>query len=90
MRLLLITFLCLGFVVILFGIAERSFQFSQQSSLITSAQEAGVLQNEKFAQRLNQLSDSPFSLGIIGTGLVICVLAICRLVRETRPKDPPI
>ena len=93
MRLLLITFLGLGLLVMLFGIAEQSFQFSRWSSLVTSAEETGVLQNEKFSQRLNQFSDSPdspFSFGIIGTGLVICVLAICRLVKETRPKEPPI
>lgn len=90
MRSLLITFLCLGFLVMGLGILERAAQVSQWSSVVAWAAEAGVLQNEKFAQHLEKLPGSPFSTAIVGTGLVICVLAIWRLVKETRAKDPPI
>ena len=91
MRSLLIVFLCLGFLVMILATVERGAQVSQWSSLIAWAQEAGVLQNEKFAQHLNKLPRSPFTTAITGTGLLICILAIWRLIKETRPKnDPPI
>jgi hypothetical protein len=91
MRLLFITFLCLGVLVMILAAAEMGAQVSRWSSLIAWAQETGVLQNEKFAQHLSQLPSSPFTTAIIGTGLLICILAIWRLIKETRPKnDPPI
>jgi hypothetical protein len=90
MRSLLITFLCLGFVVMLLGMAERSFQVSQWSSLVARAQETGVLENKQFERRLHELPHSPFTLAITGAGFAICVLAIWRLIKETRPKNPPI
>ena len=83
-------FLCLGFLVMVLGILDRVAQVQQWSSVIAWAQEAGVPQNEKFAQRLNELPGGHFSGAIIGAGLAIFVLAVWRLVKETRPKDPPI
>ena len=86
-------FLCLGIVVMGLSAFERAVQVNRWSSLVGTAAETGVLKNEKFAERLNALAlpGTPFINVLFGTGLVISVLAIWRLVIETRSKkDPPI
>jgi len=90
MRPLLLTFLCLGILVMVFAALERGFQISQWSSLVARAQESGALQNEKFAAHLRNPPISPFTTAITVTGLLISILAIWRLVKENRRKDPPI
>jgi hypothetical protein len=87
MRLLLSTFLLLGLAVSVLSVLVWLDEANRWSSLIAQASATGALQNQAFADRIGRagLLQSPFAGATLGAGLVICALAIWRLIVETRP-----
>ena len=69
----------------LLGLAEQAFQFSRWSYLVELAHEPGAFQNG-FPLLLREVPKSPFTIPTIGAGLMMSILAIWRLIKETRPK----
>ena len=86
MRWILVALALLGLLVAALGMFERSVQVNQWSSLIAWAQETGVLQNERFAQRLGKLPPSPFTTVITLVGTAITLLAMWCLSIQDRSK----
>ena len=86
MRWLLISLILLGLLVAALGMFERAVQVNQWSSLIASAQEAGVLQNATFAQRLQTLPRSPVTTVITVFGALITILAMWGFAIHDRSK----
>ena len=76
MRWMLIALVLLGLLVAALGVFERAVQLNKWSSLIASAQDAGVLQNEAFSRRLQTLPPSPFTTIITLIGAVMTILAV--------------